>query len=74
MVADRYRKRMQGEKVPSRYRFNLISKYTGIRIVEVISETVVDSKGVNISIGRINDITEQIKLEKAKEDLEKRRL
>ncbi len=63
LVSDRYRRRQQGEEVPSIYEFNVLRKDGSIRRVEIRSTIITDSRGQVQTIAQILDITERKKLE-----------
>lgn len=63
LVADRYIRRQQGEKVPSVYEFNILRKDGQKRRVEIKSTVIKDSQGKVITISQILDITESKKAE-----------
>ncbi len=64
LVADRYIKRQRGEKVPSRYEFNVVQKNGEKRRVEISSTVIKDSAGKVRTVAQILDITERKKAEK----------
>lgn len=63
IVVDRYIRRQWGEKVPSRYEFNIIRKDGEKRRVEIISSIVKNKSGNVMTVAQILDITEQKKAE-----------
>ena len=65
LVADRYVKRQRGEKVPSRYEFNVIRKDGEKRRVEISSTVIKDKSGQVRSVAQILDITERRQAEEA---------
>ena len=65
LVADRYMKRQRGEKIPSRYEFNVIRKDGEKRRVEISSTVVKDKSGQLRSVAQILDITERRQAEEA---------
>ncbi len=64
LVAERYRRRQQGEDVPSLYEFNVLRKDGSIRRVEIRSTIITDSHGQVQTIAQILDITERKELER----------
>lgn len=64
LVADRYIKRQRGEKVPSRYEFNVVQKNGEKRRVEISSTVIKDSAGKVRTVAQILDITERKKRKK----------
>lgn len=65
LVADRYRRRQRGEKVPPRYEFNVVRKDGEKRRVEISSTIIKDSKGKVKTVAQILDITDKKKAEEA---------
>ena len=65
LVGERYIQRRSGEKVPDRYKFEIIRKDGDIRWVEIKSSMIKDSAGELRSISQILDITEHKKAEDA---------
>lgn len=65
LVAERYIRRQKGEKVPSRYEFNVVRKDGEKRRVEIISTVVKDHQGRSQTVAQILDITEKKLIEKA---------
>ena len=63
LVAERYKKRQQGETVPSRYEFYILRKDGRKKLVEISSTVVKNSKGKKRTIAQLLDITEQRKAE-----------
>jgi PAS domain S-box-containing protein len=63
LVADRYIRRQRGEKVPSRYEFNVVQKNGEKRRVEISSTVIKDSAGKVRTVAQILDITEHKKAE-----------
>jgi len=59
IVADRYRRRQKGEKVPPRYEFNILRKDGELRRVEISSTVIKDSKGKMQTVAQLLDITER---------------
>jgi PAS domain S-box-containing protein len=65
LVADRYRRRQKGERVPPRYEFNVVRKDAQKRRVEIISTVVKDSQGRPQTVAQILDITDKKRAEQA---------
>ena len=65
LVADYYLRRQRGEKVPTRYEFNVVRKKGDKRRVEISSTVVRDAKGKARTIAQLLDITERKKAEEA---------
>lgn len=65
LVADRYVRRQRGEKVPSRYEFNVVRKDGVKRRVEIRSTVIRDSAGRRRTVAQILDITERKQAEEA---------
>jgi signal transduction histidine kinase len=63
IVADRYRRRQNGESSPSIYEFGIVRKGGEKRRVEISVTVINDSKGVPQTIAQILDITDKKKLE-----------
>jgi len=63
LVADRYIRRQRGEKVPSRYEFNVVQKNGEKRRVEISSTVIKDSAGKVRTVAQILDITKHKKAE-----------
>ena len=63
LVADRYKRRQMGEKVPPRYEFNVLRKDGEIRRVEISSTVIKNSAGRMQTVAQILDITERKKIE-----------
>ena len=59
LVADRYRKRQNGEGIPERYEFSTIRRDGEERYVELSSTVTKDSKGNIKTIAHLLDITER---------------
>lgn len=75
LVAERYKKRQQGEPVPPRYEFKIVRKDGQERTVEISSAIIKNSKGQVFTIGQILDITERKQAEASlRESEEKYRL
>lgn len=72
LVADRYRRRQQGEEVPSQYKFNILRKDNTIRRVEIRSSVVANWEQKAVTIAQVLDITESEKAEKALRDSEEK--
>jgi len=72
LVGDRYVRRQRGEKVPSRYEFNVIRKDGEKRRVEIISTVNKELKGKIKTIAQILDITERKNMEKKLRESEKK--
>jgi two-component system cell cycle sensor histidine kinase/response regulator CckA len=72
LVADHYLRRQRGEKVPSRYEFNVVRKNGDKRRVEISSTVVRDTKGKARTIAQLLDITERKKAEEALRESEER--
>ncbi len=74
LVTDRYLRRQRGEKVPTRYEFNVIRKDGEKRRVESSSTVIRNSSGQVKTIAQLLDITERVQAEvKLKESEEKYR-
>ena len=58
-VTEHYRRRRQGEDIPNRYEFKVITKSGEIREAEISSNVLSDSKGHMKTIAHLLDITEQ---------------
>jgi len=69
-VADHYLRRQRGEKVPSRYEFNVVTENGEKRRVEISSTVVKDTKGKVRTIAQLLDITERKRAEAEKQALE----
>jgi len=63
LVAERYRKRQRGEKVPSKYEFCILRKDGTKKLVEISSVVIRNSKGEKQTIAQLLDITERRKAE-----------
>lgn len=75
MVADRYARRMKGEKVPSEYEFRLVKKDGETRVDVVMDVGVISYEGGPAAMGIGKDITERKRAEAAlRESEEKYRL
>ncbi len=76
LVAERYVRRQMGEKVPSRYEFNIVQKNGNKRRVEISSTIFRTASGNLRTVGQVLDITERKAAEeglrKAHEELEYR--
>lgn len=72
LVADRYVRRQKGEKVSSRYEFNVVRKDGKKRRVEISSSVIRDSAGKIKTVGQILDITERKQAEEALKESEAR--
>ncbi len=72
LVADGYKQRQAGEKLPPRYEFNIVRKDGTKRRVEISSTVSRDSKGRVRTIAQILDITERKQAERALHDSEKK--
>jgi PAS domain S-box-containing protein len=59
LVVDHYIRRQRGEKVPSRYEFNIVRKNGEKRRVEISSTVMRDTEGKVETIAQILDITER---------------
>lgn len=64
-VMDRYVRRQRGEKVPSRYVFNVVRKEGEKRRVEISSTVIKDKSGRIQTVAQILDITERKQAEEA---------
>jgi len=64
LVADRYVRRQRGEKIPSRYEFNVVRKSGEKRRVEISSTVMEDSKGRKKTVAQLLDITEKKRAER----------
>lgn len=58
-VADRYKRRQKGEKVPPRYEVTLLKKNGEITFAELSSSVVLDKVGLPQTVVQLIDITEQ---------------
>ena len=65
LVIDRYIRRQRGEKVPSRYEFNVVRKDGEKRRVEISSTVIKDKSGQVQTVAQILDITERKQAEEA---------
>lgn len=65
LVMDRYVRRQRGEKVPSRYEFNVVRKDGEKRRVEISSTVIKDKSGRIQTVAQILDITERKQAEEA---------
>lgn len=72
LVQDRYLRRQKGEKVPSRYEFNIVRKDGKKRQVEISSTVLKTLRGENRTIAQILDITERKKANQKLKDSERR--
>jgi PAS domain S-box-containing protein/putative nucleotidyltransferase with HDIG domain len=63
LVTDRYIRRQRGEKVKSRYEFNVVQKTGEKRRVEISATVIKDSSGKLVTVGQILDITERKNVE-----------
>jgi PAS domain S-box-containing protein len=70
LVTERYKKRQQGEQVPSRYEFSIVRKNGEKRIVEISSTVMHDSDGKSVTIAHLSDITERKVVEEQRLELE----
>ncbi len=70
LVADRYRRRQQGELVQAKYEFNIRRKTGEIRRVKFTGNTIHDSSGQVKTIGQLLDITKNREAEEEKKRLE----
>jgi PAS domain S-box-containing protein len=70
LVADRYRRRQQGESVQSKYEFNILRKTGEKRRVKFTGNTIHDSSGQIKTIGQLLDITKNREAEEEKKKLE----
>jgi len=59
LVADRYLRRQKGEKVPSRYEFNIVKKDGEKRTVEIRAIAIPNKEGRMRTIAQILDVTER---------------
>jgi len=66
LVMDYYLRRQRGEKVPSRYEFEIIRRDGEKRRMEISSTTITDPSGKVQTIGQFLDVTER---KRAEEDL-----
>ncbi|MFW9799689.1 MAG: PAS domain S-box protein [Candidatus Thorarchaeota archaeon] len=71
MVAERYKKRQQGEKVPSTYEFKIRRSDGTPRDVRVYASTMTGSDGKTKTVAQLMDITEQKVHERMLEDSER---
>ncbi len=69
LVADRYRRRQQGESVPAKYEFNILRKTGEKRRVEFSGNVIRDSHGKIKTIGQLLDITRNREVEEEKSRL-----
>jgi PAS domain S-box-containing protein len=65
LVIDRYLRRQRGEKVPSRYEFNVLRKDGKKRCVEISSTVIKDKSSQVQTVAQILDITERKQAEEA---------
>ena len=71
LVADRYRRRQRGEKVPPRYEFNVVRKDETKRRVEISSEVIKDAAGKMRTVAQLLDITDRKKAEELNQEMMK---
>jgi len=64
LVAERYRSRRKGKKVPPRYEIQILRKDREIRDCSMSVSIIETERGEKLSVGVLLDITEQKKLEK----------
>ncbi|MBN2792118.1 MAG: PAS domain S-box protein [Desulfuromonadales bacterium] len=57
LVTDRYKKRRQDKQVPTSYQFEIQSKDTTRKIVEVSENIMLDERGKPLTIGTMTDMT-----------------
>ena len=69
LVADYYKKRLNGESAPSRYTFRMLNPDKSIRWIEN-SSVLIDWKGMPATLNFLTDISERKRLEKEKEQLQ----
>ena len=72
LVGERYKKRREGEDVPSKYEFRVVRKDGEKRDVEASVSLIKDSEGKIKTIGQILDITERKKAENELREAEER--
>jgi len=65
LVKDRYIRRQRGERIPSRYEFNIVRKDGEKRHVEISSTVVKDSRNRIKTIAQILDITDRKRAEES---------
>jgi PAS domain S-box-containing protein len=70
LVIDRYKKRQQGEQVPSRYEFSIVRKSGEKRMVETSSTVMHNREGKPVTIAHLSDITERKIVEEQRLELE----
>jgi PAS domain S-box-containing protein len=70
-VADRHRRRLNGENVVRRYTFRLITRQKRIRWVELREATTMWWEGKPATLGFMSDVTEQIRIQEATIQTEK---
>ncbi|HRD02712.1 MAG TPA: PAS domain S-box protein [Candidatus Saccharicenans sp.] len=63
LVSDHYIRRQRGEKVPSRYEFNVVRKDGVKRRVEISSDVIIDESGKTRTVAQLLDITDRKKAE-----------
>ena len=63
LVAERYRQRQKGKKIPPKYEFNVVRKDGQKKRIEIISTVIMNPDGMPQTISQILDITEQKQLE-----------
>lgn len=71
LVADHYRRRQRGEKVPPRYEFNVVRKDGTKRRVEISSEVIKDAAGKMRTVAQLLDITDRKKAEELSQEMMK---
>jgi len=71
LVADHYRRRQRGEKVPPRYEFNVVRKDGVKRRVEISSEVIKDAAGKMRTVAQLLDITDRKKAEELNQEMMK---
>jgi len=64
-VVDRYKRRRQGENIPTHYEFRVNHPSGNLRFVEITSALIHDSEGNLKTIGQLIDITSKKKAEEA---------
>ncbi|MDD8021028.1 MAG: PAS domain S-box protein [Acidobacteriota bacterium] len=69
LVADHYRRRQRGEKVPPRYEFNIVRKDGVKRRVEISSEVIKNAAGKMRTVAQLLDITERKKAEELNHEM-----
>ncbi len=71
LVADHYRRRQKGEKIPPRYEFNIVRKDGTKRRVEISSDVIKDAAGKMRTVAQLLDITDRKKAEDLNQEMMK---